>query len=133
MYVHKAVFSLIARFHTFVCCVFHTVYEDKHFLGSEGNREMDKKDTDRETSERKEGWGGTKKVAEKSLREKALLLLNIKVIGHATLLRTLRASLSCRISACLESQPDAKRFVPLCCLTLKVHQRQQIKSPLGGF
>lgn len=55
----------------------------------------------------------------KSLREKALLLLNIKAIGHATLLRTLWASLSCKVSVCLESQPDAKRFVPLCWLTLK--------------
>lgn len=37
---------------------------------------MDKKDTDRETSERKEGWGGvgTKKVAEKFKRKSSPLV-----------------------------------------------------------
>lgn len=75
------------------------------------------------------GGGGEKQKTQqpkrslKSLREKALLFLNIKAVGHATLLRTLRVSgtleLSSRASVCLESQPDAKRFAPLCCLTLK--------------
>lgn len=77
--------------------------------------------TERQVREKKASGGRRQgpKGSLKSLREKALLLLNIKAIGHATLLRTLRASLSCKVSVCLESQPDSKRFVPLCWLTLK--------------
>lgn len=75
--MHKVIFSLIAWwwFHTFVLCPFHTAYEDKHYLGSEYNRKMDKRDTDKE-SERKEGGdgGGGKKVAEKFKRKSSPLL-----------------------------------------------------------